>query len=267
MSVYIGESAIFLEESLYSIWDSQVLRPNEIVLVCDGPLNDELNEIIQYWKIRLKDYFILLELPKREGLANALNIGLEYCNFDYVARMDSDDIAHSLRFYKQVHFLENNPTYSIVGGYVMEFNYSIYDLNLVREVPLDDSSIKRYLKLRCPFNHMSIFLKKKDILSVGGYDTTFGVYEDYFLWYKLYSAGFSFHNLGEVLVYARISNGMISKRKGYRALKNELKLQFYFYNQGFLNLFEFTRNIFFRLFPRLLPVFLLRRFYKFFLRK
>ena len=65
MSVYKKENPIYLSDSLESILVNQNLKPDELVLVKDGPLTDELEKVIT--RIRaflqiLKLYFYLMHL-------------------------------------------------------------------------------------------------------------------------------------------------------------------------------------------------------------
>ena len=46
ISCYNKDKPFFLKLALKSIWDDQSLKPNEIVIVEDGPLNDKLRFVI-----------------------------------------------------------------------------------------------------------------------------------------------------------------------------------------------------------------------------
>ena len=73
---------------------------------------DNINSIINN-----DDRFVLHEL-KLDGIAFALNYGLNLVETKYVARMDADDISDLTRFEKQINFLENNPKHVMVGCFV-----------------------------------------------------------------------------------------------------------------------------------------------------
>ena len=107
MSVYKNDNPHFFDLALKSIWDIQILKPTEIVLVQDGPLNDDLLFVIEQFKIHAP--VKLIKLTKNLGLGVALNEGLNHCSFDLVARMDADDISKPERFLKQIKFFKNNP--------------------------------------------------------------------------------------------------------------------------------------------------------------
>src|SRR5450830_930377 len=107
LSVYAKENPIYLKEALDSIWYNQTLKPDEIVVVKDGILPKNLdNTIFEFSKIApLK----IVSLPTNQGLGAALNIGLNHCKNDIVARMDSNDISCPERFFKQINYFIKNP--------------------------------------------------------------------------------------------------------------------------------------------------------------
>ena len=74
----------------------QRLPFSDFVLVCDGPLGRELEEVIQWAEKCLKDRFQCVRLPENRGLGKALAEGITHCKYDIVARMDSDDLSLSL---------------------------------------------------------------------------------------------------------------------------------------------------------------------------
>ncbi|MDQ8838046.1 glycosyltransferase, partial [Streptococcus ruminantium] len=61
-------------------------------MVEDGPLNDGLYSVLEEFKAQFA-FFKTIPLEKNVGLGIALNEGLKHCSHEWVARMDSDDIA------------------------------------------------------------------------------------------------------------------------------------------------------------------------------
>ena len=93
MSVYHKEKAEFLREALDSIWN-QTVQTDDFVLVCDGPLNEELDSVIAEHEKAHPGVLHVIRLEKNGGLGNALNIGIKQCKNELIARMDSDDISY-----------------------------------------------------------------------------------------------------------------------------------------------------------------------------
>ena len=125
MSVYFKEKAEYFQQSMESIWDNQTLKPFEIILIEDGILTNELYDLIEKWKIKIGDKFKIIPLPRNQGLTKALNIGIEYCKGDFIARMDTDDISAPNRFEKQIDFFKKNSEVDVLGGSIQEFDDSV----------------------------------------------------------------------------------------------------------------------------------------------
>ena len=105
MSVYKNEKAEYLNEALESIWTNQTRKPQQIVLVEDGPLPQELRDVINRWKDNLGDTFQTIQNKQNLGLTKSLNEGLQIINTDLVARMDTDDVSMPERFAMQERYL------------------------------------------------------------------------------------------------------------------------------------------------------------------
>lgn len=101
MSVYKKEKAEFLKEAIESI-QKQSKKTDDFVLVCDGELNESLDKVILDKKEEMGDVLNVIRLKENVGLGKALNVGLEYCKNEYIARMDSDDISVPDRCEKNV---------------------------------------------------------------------------------------------------------------------------------------------------------------------
>src|SRR5208282_1865908 len=119
MSVYNRESPAYFGQCLDSLV-AQILPANEVVLVKDGPLGSDLEDVIARYQLRLP--IVSLSLPANVGLGEALRAGLDLCLGEYVARMDSDDICVPERFQLQTAFLESNRQVDIVGSAWAEFD-------------------------------------------------------------------------------------------------------------------------------------------------
>ena len=77
MSVYRKEKAEYLQKSIDSML-SQTVPPQDFVIVCDGLLGDELNQVLQKKKQEYPECFQIVQLPENRGLGEALKEGLVY---------------------------------------------------------------------------------------------------------------------------------------------------------------------------------------------
>lgn len=222
LSVYGKENADFFRTALQSVAE-QTCPPTEIVVMEDGPLTDELYQVLDSFRpegIAVRRY----AFRKNQGLAKALNVGLTKCRYAMVARMDSDDIAVPDRFERQLAYMNAHPDIAAVGGQIEEFAENPDEPQARRQVPTEPSEVRRRVRLRNPMNHMTVMYRKEAVLAVQGYPSVANV-EDYLLWGKLLSAGYELANLPEVLVKARVGNGMVGRRIGKAYFRNEMKVQ------------------------------------------
>lgn len=256
MSLYVKEQPNYLTECLESLC-RQTVQPDEIVMVFDGKISDELEQVMQDFAEKLP--LVIVRLPENRGLGKALNEGLLHCKNEWVFRMDTDDICVPERFEKQVDFIAKNPDVVILGGQIAEFGRDIEDIVSYRRVPTTHHEIVAFTRKRCPFNHMTVAYRKSEVLACGGYED---LQEDYYLWIKLVGGAKQAANLSDVLVYARVGNGMVGRRRGWAQAKAEWRLFKLKQRVGLQNPFSGLVIFSMRVLPRLLPVSLLQHFYK-----
>ena len=240
MSVYEKDKVEYLKQALDSVLN-QTVKPDEVILVKDGPLSDELNRCIHSYDKNAATLKVV-SLEKNRGLGIALRIGMEHCSNELIARMDSDDICVPDRFERQLKAFENNPDISMVGGYIEEFTESPDKPVGIRKVPESDKDIQKYMRKRCPFNHVSVMLKKSEVLKAGGY-LEWHYNEDYYLWIRMMLEECKFYNIPEVLVHVRVGKDMYQRRGGINYFRSEAKLQSYMYQQETISIFEYFYNV------------------------
>lgn len=244
ISVYYKEIPRYLDRALQSITDDQILKPNEIVLIKDGPLTKELDEVIGKFKKKYPNLFKIVTLEKNYGLGKALNIGLENCTCELVARMDGDDISKPERFKKQIEIFQKNPKLDIVGSWIDEFIERDEEIIVrsIRKVPETSEEIYQKLKSICAFNHPTVMYRKSKIIEVGSYLQEF-VLEDYYLWIRLAMSGANMYNLQESLLKFRITEGTSKRRGGLKLLKSDVKFQKKLYELSFINKRKLLQNL------------------------
>lgn len=218
--VYGGDDAKHFDTAMESVF-TQTLMPDEVVLVVDGPVGEDINNVILKYQ---GEILKVIRLEKNVGLGIARNVSLENCSNNLIALMDSDDISVLDRFEKQIEEFKRNKDVSLVGGQIQEFIDTTDNVVGVRKVPISDREIKEYMKKRCPINHVSVMLKKNDINEAGGYlDWYYN--EDYYLWIRMTLKGMKFANVPDVLVNVRVGNEMYQRRGGMKYFKSEAGIQ------------------------------------------
>jgi len=265
MSLYDGEKCSYFDEAMESVYDDSTLKPDEIVLVIDGPLRAELFSRVAYWKKKNKSLRTVM-LIENSGLGVALRAGVIACSHPIIARMDTDDINMPTRFCKQLAFLSSNEEVDIVGGWISEFHDTPLNITGYRVLPETNDEILRFAKWRDPVNHMTVMFRKKAVLVAGNYEPWLW-FEDTWLWARMMMSGAKFYNIQEPLVFARVGKAMLSRRKGLAYLRSEIALFTKLFRLHFINVFEYVAHIIIRSCVRLLPYQIVGAFFKIFLRK
>ena len=242
MSIYRNDKLEFIKRAIESITVNQTVKPDEIVLVVDGPIPQKISNLIDSFDHSTEFIFNVIRLPENKGLGNALRIGMEKASNDIVARMDSDDVSVPDRFEKQMSYLESHPDCDVVGGQITEFISFEYNVVGKREVPFHSEDINFRMKQRCPFNHVSVMLRRSRVISVGNY-LDWHYNEDYYLWIRMAEAGYKFANLPDTLVNVRVGKDMYARRGGWKYFLSEKGLQDYMYKKKMISLPQYLFNV------------------------
>lgn len=241
ISVYKSDDPKFFDRALFSITEMQTVKPDEIVLVVDGPVCEELNRVIEKYE-RLYSIFHIIRLEKNGGLGNALKIAVENSKYDLIARMDSDDVSLPTRFEQQLRYFEEHPEVDIVGGDITEFIGDESNIVGKRVVPKSNEEIQEYMRRRCAFNHVSVMYKRDAVQGAGGYQDWF-CNEDYYLWIRMWLNHAVFANTGSILVNVRVGKEMYQRRGGWKYFKSEAKLQSFMLKKGVIRVPRYLVNV------------------------
>jgi glycosyltransferase involved in cell wall biosynthesis len=217
MSVYAGECPGFLKESMQSL-AAQTFVPDEVVVVEDGPVSEDLKAVLDSFQSTLK--IKIKKLEKNSGLAAALNEGMKFCEYELVARMDSDDICLPDRFEKQVAKFVGEPELDVVGCFAIEIDENGKSGSL-RSVPSTHEEIVASL-WACPFIHPSVMFRGEKLKKIGGYDISLRRRQDYELWFRCAHSGFRFANLKEPLLLYRFNKDTHKKQPSRLALEQAI---------------------------------------------
>jgi len=221
MSVYAKDRPAWVRQALDSVL-SNTAKPAEVVIVIDGPIPADLQAVLDEFSSKFQQ-IQLYPLEKNGGLGPALAYGIEQCSNELVARMDADDISLSDRFEKQLAYFASHPKTAVLGGQIQEIDGESLAPVAIRTVPQTDAEIKRFLKTRCPFNHMTVMFKKSAVLAVGNY-TLFHLMEDYYLWARMVAKGYKMTNLPDIVLNARVDTAMYGRRGGWKYFKSNLAM-------------------------------------------
>ncbi len=264
MSVYYKEKPEYLRAAMDSIWE-QTSSTDDFVLVCDGPLTDELNVVIEDMQSKHHHDLHVIKLKKNNGLGNALNIGIQYCRHELVARMDSDDISRKDRCEKQLRIFIERPEISVCSGIVEEFSETENCINSRRILPEMHNEIISFSKWRNPFNHPCVMYKKSAVEAAGGYKD-FYLLEDYYLWVRMLQKGIQGYNIQEPLLWMRAGMQMYKRRAGWSYVKSQNELFKYMRDSGFISVKQYLLSMTVRTLSTFMPNMVRGWMYKIFMR-
>ncbi len=240
---YKNDNPKDFETAFLSIYN-QTVRPDEIIITVDGPIPPELDAVVTRFETEYLAVILRSEQNNGQGIAHSMAVS--HAKYDWIAIMDADDISVPDRFEKQLAVIADHPEISVLGGQIDEFIGTPDNVVGIRNVPLEDYMIKRYLRIRCPFNHMSILLNTHMVKEAGNYQG-WHYNEDYFLYCRMLEKGAVFCNLPDILCHVRVGKEMYERRGGWRYFKSEAKLQGWMYKHKIIAFPRYCINVAIRL--------------------
>jgi glycosyltransferase involved in cell wall biosynthesis len=256
--VYDGDRPDHIRRAMRSAVDDQTVRPDQVVIVRDGPVRDELAQCLDELQRASPVPVTFVPLQVNRGLGPALDQGLAASWFDVIARMDADDVAMPHRFEVELPLIADA---DIVGAGLYEFVEDTNDIVGQRVPPTDPAQIQRYARMHDPFNHPTVVYRRQAVLAAGGYGDL-PLMEDYALFARMLAGGARAVNVAEPLVFYRVGAEAFRRRGGARLLRSELRLQREFLRRGFTSPPEYLRNVIVRGGYRLIPWWLRRTVYR-----
>ena len=256
--VYHGDRPDYLRRAFRSAVDDQTVRPDQVVIVRDGPVRDELARCLSDLQAASPVPVTLVPLERNGGLGPALDRGLAASRFDVVARQDADDVSMPHRFEVELPLIADA---DIVGSGLLEFVTETDDIVGQRVPPVGAVQIQRYARMHDPFNHPTVVYRKTAVLAAGGYGDL-RLMEDYALFARMLLGGARAVNVPEPLVWYRVGEAAFKRRGGRDLLRSELRLQREFRRLGFTSRPQYARNVLIRGGYRLVPWWCRRAVYR-----
>lgn len=265
MSLYKKERPKYLRLALDSMVN-QTVKPDEIVLVEDGPLTPELYAVVNEFQTNYQELLHIVVNEKNMGLGLALNAGLKECRNELVARMDTDDVSKPYRCVKQLEKFEEKPYLSIVGSHIDEFVGDIANVISTRRVPISTEEIYEFAKRRSAFNHPAVMYRKSKVLEQGGY-ADLKRNQDVDLFGRMLYAGCKAENIDESLLWFRSSDELAKRRKSWENTWSYIATIKKFWKMGYSTFWDYAMVAVAQTGMYLMPVKIQNLIYKKLLRK
>lgn len=193
-----------LEECINSIL-GQTYRNFEFLILDDCSSDNTFKILSKYQKIdeRIQVYSNKTNL----GLTKSLNILIKHSKGSYIARQDSDDVSHFMRFEKQINVLRNSKyKFCISRGFIRNTRKKIPGISYY--LP-----IKFQMNYKNPFIHGSLMIEKETLLKFGCYDEKYYFAQDYKLFSILLKNKIKYKYLNEQLYFLNTQNNISTKNK------------------------------------------------------
>ena len=252
VNVWGGDEPASLKRSLSSI-SSQRLRPDEVVVVVDGPISTEIEEEIQRFRNEATFPARTIYIQSPKGLWNARNVGIGEAEHEIVALHDADDVMHPERLqFQTIAIVENG--LDVLGSPVYEFDSVQERILGVRSLARSDQ-LSRKMIWQNVVNHSSVTLRKSVVLGVGGYRNVH-LAEDYDLWLRLIFAGKNVSCTEEILQAFSVDSNLSKRRGGSKFISSEFALHRLIRSKSSVNVFvlwvRLISRLAFRLSPRII---------------
>lgn len=212
LPVYFNDNPYYFRESLRSLISQSYLHL-DIILLIDGDIDQELKSIIDEHRA---DFSKILKFKENHGLAYVLNRGLEYCfelEYEYIGRMDADDISLNQRFQKQISFLKENPEIDVVGGAITEIDENGKSRGKLVHYPSTHQECFQFFRKRDPLAHPAVLFRKSFFEKAGFYNENYRKNQDTQLWFKGFVNQCKFANINDVILKLRMTQDFFNSRR------------------------------------------------------
>ena len=223
MSLYKNDRVKFVKLAVESIL-TQTYKDFDFYIQYDGPICSEVDKYLS----ELNDERVKIQKrAENKGLAQSLNDLLAIVvpqGYEYIARMDADDISLSNRFERQIAYFEAHPDLECLGTWAIEIT-SNGDEYFRKQMPETHEACFNLFRKRDPMIHPTVMFRKSYIEKAGVYalDTFFG--EDTMMWAQGFAASCKMGNVPEYLFKFRLDDNFFERRRGWKYAKGIWELR------------------------------------------
>lgn len=223
MSLYKNDVVDYVKLAVESILN-QTYKELDFFIQYDGPIRPEVDEYLT----GLKDERVKIQRrAENKGLAQSLNDLLAIVmpmGYEYIARMDADDISELNRFEKQMDYFETHPEMECLGTWATEIT-SKGEEYFKKQMPESHEGCLEQFRVRDCMIHPTVMFRRSYIEKAGVYDldTFFG--EDTMMWAQGFAAGCTMGNVPEYLFRFRLDDNFFDRRRGWKYAKGIWQLR------------------------------------------
>jgi glycosyltransferase involved in cell wall biosynthesis len=200
---------------------AQTFNDFEFIILDDESTDSSVHIIQEFAERDERIRFFPLE---HRGYVSLLRRGLNHCRGEFVARMDSDDIAMPDRFEKQIAYLAENPDCVAVGSRVVLIDpYGAKVERPTHKTSHEEIEGELLNGVGWAMVHPTVMMRREPLMRVGGYREDLMVSEDLDLFLRLGEVG-KLVNLPDVLLQYRqhLQSVNYTKYEAQKAVKRQI---------------------------------------------
>ena len=225
ISVYKADNPNYLKLALDSILN-QSYKNIHLLIGVDGNVGEEI--INTLYEFERRNNISIFWHKENRGLARVLNDLLEIClknGYEYIARMDADDISMPDRFEKQINYLIKHPEIDVVGGSIEEIDEKNESRGKIIVYPEGPKDCYNFFSKRNPHAHPAVIFRKSFFDKAGcKYRPEYRQNQDTMLWFDGMKAGTKHANIPDVVLRFRFTDSLFKKRRnGWIFAKKQLQ--------------------------------------------
>lgn len=214
LPVYKNDKASYIKLSFDSILN-QSYRDFRLYIGVDGPVGEDLKVCLKEYE---QDNRVSIEwFSGNRGLAIVLNDLLDMCfseGYEYIARMDADDISMPKRIETQMAYLSQHPDIDVVGGAIEEIDENSESRGKTIVYPLTPEDCYKFFSRRNPHAHPAVLFRKSFFDKAGcKYRPEYRQNQDTMLWLDGMKAGTRHANLQDIVLRFRFTDSLFKKRR------------------------------------------------------
>ena len=217
-------AAKYITEAIQSVLD-QTFEDFELLIVNDGSTDETVEMINKFQDPRIR----LIHNDRNRGLVYTRNVLLHEARGEYVAILDSDDVATPNRLALQYEHFQKHPELALCGGHGRVINHAGDPIETPRlTVPLGSENIKITLLFVNTFVNSTVMYKTHVFQELKGY-RDFAPAEDYELFTRI-ADKYVVDNIDSILVKYRdhdyntsVVQASIGSLKVHEIKKNQLR--------------------------------------------
>lgn len=211
--VYNAET--YVAHAIESVmWQSY---PNIHLVIVTDPCTDNTISIIESYCAKYPN-ITHIQNKEHKGIIECFNIGLNYCQSNFIARMDLDDLIHPLRFEKQMNYLMSHPEIDVVSCFMRIFDEKCQTKEVTYREDMEMQKITTLFY--SPLSHAgSIF--RANVLQSLKYVEGYVYAEDYHLWYRILKH-YRTHVYPEFLYLYRTHSNQVTNTKNTDIIRTSL---------------------------------------------